>query len=53
MSNPIDWSDLERRGLIAPVPGRNEVVRATIESVAAKKAAQKEPAKQSKRPKHK
>lgn len=40
MSTPIDWTDLERRGLIAPSPGREEAVAVTVERAAAKKAAQ-------------
>ena len=53
MSIPIDWTDLERRGLITPSPGREEAARKTLEKVAAKKAAQQEPAKQPKRSKPK
>lgn len=40
MSKGIDWTELERRGLIAASPGREEAVKATLEKVAAKKAAQ-------------
>lgn len=40
MVNRISWSDLERRGLITPSPGREEVVRDTLARAAAKKAAQ-------------
>jgi hypothetical protein len=36
----INWTELERRGLITPSPGREEAVRATLERTAAKKAAQ-------------
>lgn len=35
-----DWAELERRGLILPSPGREEAVRATLDKVAAKKAAE-------------
>ena len=34
-----NWSDLEKRGLIPPSPGREEAVKATIDSTAAKRAA--------------
>lgn len=36
----INWTELERRGLILPSPGREEAVRVTLERTAAKKAAQ-------------
>lgn len=40
MSKGIDWTELEKRGLIAASPGREEAVKATLKKVAAKKAAQ-------------
>jgi hypothetical protein len=43
MSSGIDWLDLERRGLIASSPGREEAVKAAQERSAAKKAAQNAP----------
>lgn len=42
MSTYPDWTMLEQRGLIQPTPGREEAVKATHESTAAKKAAQRE-----------
>ena len=39
MAAPANWSDLERRGLIPPTPGREEAVKATLERTAAKRAA--------------
>jgi hypothetical protein len=35
----VNWSSLEQQGLITPPPGREEAVRATLEHMAAKKAA--------------
>jgi len=40
MVNRINWSELERRGLITPSPGREEAVRDALAKTAAKKAAQ-------------
>ena len=34
-----NWSDLEKRGLIPASPGRDEAVRATLESAAARREA--------------
>lgn len=50
-----DWSELERRGLIQPSPGREEAVKATHEHTAAKRQAQREkmqapPARRKRRP---
>jgi hypothetical protein len=39
----IDWGELERRGLISPSPGREEAVKATLASIAARKLAQATP----------
>lgn len=48
MSSPVDWTELERRGLIAAAPGREEAVKATLQATAAKKAAQNTPKPKSK-----
>jgi hypothetical protein len=40
MSNLANWSDLERRGLLPPTPGRQEAAEAALKQAAAKKAAQ-------------
>ncbi len=43
-----DWSDLERRGLLTPSPGREEAVRETNARTAAKRAAEEEARKPAK-----
>ena len=37
-----NWTDLEQRGLIAPSPGREEAVKATLEWAAKKREAERE-----------
>jgi hypothetical protein len=44
-----DWSDLERRGLIMPSPGREEAARKTLAKVAARKAVEIEARKPAER----
>lgn len=48
MSKGIDWTELERRGLIAASPGREEAVKAALRATAIKKAAQNAPKPKSK-----
>lgn len=43
MSGHVDWTELERRGLIAATPGREEAVKAALKATAIKKAAQNAP----------